>query len=294
MKTELHKALEVPGHYDLRGFSELLWQRHVPHRISENGSAQIVWVADPELIEKVNTLFKAVDDGDLELPALLNRKPAQRPAVAWHAWREYPVTLILILLSVAGAILVALDPSLKWVSHLTFYQYQLAGDQLRVGLPPAGESWRILTPIFLHFGLLHICFNALWMWELGRRVEIQQGGWRLMGITVLVGMGSNLAQAMTTGVALFGGLSGVIYGLLGYAVVWGKLRPFEDFGIPKAVVIFMLVWLFASYLGLGRLLSGNDTANAAHLGGLIMGILLAITAGGLDNVRRIGPSDSES
>ena len=98
-------------------------------------------------------------------------------------------------------------------------------------------------------------------------------------VIMVIGLGSNIAQFMYADVAIFGGMSGVIYGLLGYGWIWSLVLPEQSLHIPKAVIIFMLVWLVLCFMGFASLMGVGDVANAAHLGGLIMGMLMGLGAG---------------
>lgn len=281
-----YKALELPVDRDLRKFSVYLWQQGIAHRISEHRGRQVVWVENPELREPVNELYANFDDSRYELVVeeAPRREPGRRPL---EALKSIPVTATLLILSLLGASLVWID--FDWVNLFTFYEITRVGDDYRFDFPP-GQYWRLVTPIFIHFGVLHIVFNALWTWELGRRIETMQGGFQLLGITLLIGVGSNIAQGMITTGGVFGGMSGVIYGYLGYMVVWSALRPERSFGLPGAIVAFMLGWLLLCLAGFARVLGLGEIANAAHVGGLLMGAVLGGVAGlvGRDEPRRSG------
>lgn len=268
-------AQRVPGHQDIGEFSAWLRQRGIPHRVSEQGDALIIRVANEPHATLVRECYQDWLAGELSPPQQEPTETSQPESPgALHMLAGLPVTSVLIVLSVCGALLVSVDRSFEWVAWLTFTDPR----QPAAGLLAGGEAWRLITPIFLHFGALHICFNALWLWELGRRIEYLQGGARLLQITLLVGVLSNSAQAWDTGGIIFGGMSGVIYGLLGYCVVWSRLRPHQTFAINPGVVIFMLAWLVLCYTGFTRLLAGVDTANAAHTSGLIAGAALGAVA----------------
>ena len=259
---------------DLAEFSRLLWQQKLRHRIVVQEDKQLLLVASEQDAQQVALAYKSLQEGPLQWPEskpLSSSKPAPSP---WRYFLRLPVTLIFIVLSVLGYLLVRFDAQLGLAAELTFFTVVREGASYNLILSKQ-ELWRVLTPIFLHFSLLHVVFNTLWLWDLGRRVEYIQGSTKLLGLILLVALGSNLAQAMVAGAAIFGGMSGVIYGLLGYGWLWSVLVPHKSMHIPNAIVVFMLVWLVLCLMGFTRLLGLGEVANAAHVGGLLMGLLIA-------------------
>ena len=132
------------------------------------------------------------------------------------------------------------------------------------------EWWRLLGPAFIHFSVLHFIFNLLWWSMLGSQVERKFGSSFIIILFVVTALVSNLAQLMVSG-PNFGGLSGVVYGLVGFVWITGWLRPQWGLYLPKAIVGFMLVWLL---LGFADVLWVN-MANAAHTAGLMSGCVMA-------------------
>ena len=121
---------------------------------------------------------------------------------------------------------------------------------------------------------MHITFNMLWLWELGRRIELQGGSLHLLSVVCFVGIASNLYQAASTPLATFGGMSGVIYGLLGYCAVFTIISPQRALHLPKGIYILMLASLLIGYLGVLDFLA--KMANTAHLTGLIFGVIIGV------------------
>lgn len=130
------------------------------------------------------------------------------------------------------------------------------------------QAWRYLTPAFIHFSILHLVFNLLWWWYLGGQIEQRLGSGKLF-ILLLVGAAlPNIAEFFASG-PLFGGLSGVVYALLGYLWLRGRLQPESGLALPPALMGFMLFWLVLGFFDL----LGTSTANIAHLVGLLVGLL---------------------
>ncbi|MDY6974680.1 MAG: rhomboid family intramembrane serine protease GlpG [Pseudomonadota bacterium] len=140
------------------------------------------------------------------------------------------------------------------------------------------EWWRLLGPAFIHFSALHIIFNLLWWGMLGAKIERTLGISMLLIVFLVSATISNAAQALFSdpvqgNLFLFGGLSGVVYAVMGFVWWLGWLRPSWGLSLPNSIVGFMLVWLV---LGYADILWVN-MANAAHTAGLISGCLLAAT-----------------
>ncbi|MEZ9710296.1 rhomboid family intramembrane serine protease GlpG [Vibrio breoganii] len=138
------------------------------------------------------------------------------------------------------------------------------------------QVWRYVSHALLHFSVLHITFNLLWWWQLGGDIEQRLGRGRLTKIFLVSAFLSGCAQYWIEG-ANFGGLSGVVYALVGYIWVLSVRAPQFGLDIPKPILAFMLIWLV-----LGFVQPFMAIANAAHLAGLVAGCLL----GWLDSVNR--------
>jgi len=132
------------------------------------------------------------------------------------------------------------------------------------------QSWRFITPAFLHFSLLHIVFNLLWWWQLAGLVETHHGKQRLLLLFLFSAIASNLAQFFLVG-PYFGGLSGVVYALVGYCWLTGYLNKNSQVNLTNALFIFLLGWLVLGFIDL----LPTNVANYAHLVGLLAGLLMA-------------------
>lgn len=181
-------------------------------------------------------------------------------------WTRYHrVTATLIILSIMVALFSKLGKDFQILHFLFISEY-------RQGLPEifSGQLWRLFTPIIIHFGIMHIAFNLLWLYQLGSAIEQRQNTQRMMTLVILISLLSNLAQFLWSG-PIFGGMSGVVYGLLGYVWAQGKYNPMSGLGLDKNITLMMLVWFIVCWLGL----VGN-IANMAHTIGLICGVILGV------------------
>jgi GlpG protein len=133
-----------------------------------------------------------------------------------------------------------------------------------------GEWWRLIGPAFIHYSLLHIVFNLLWWWSLGQQIEARFGRLGLIGLLVFSAALSNLGQLLVSG-PNFGGLSGVVYALVGSVWWFGWLKPKWGLGLPKPIIGFMLVWLLIGYMDVLPV----NMANTAHSLGLVSGCIFA-------------------
>jgi GlpG protein len=128
-----------------------------------------------------------------------------------------------------------------------------------------GEFWRLVTPIFIHMSIMHIFFNMWWMADLGSMIEARQSTFTLAVLVLAIAVISNLAQYFIAGPA-FGGMSGVVYGLLGYIWIRGKRDPASGLYLHKSTVTMSMIWFFFCFV------SSQPVANWCHTGGLLSGM----------------------
>ncbi|SIO16096.1 rhomboid protease GluP [Carnobacterium alterfunditum] len=132
-----------------------------------------------------------------------------------------------------------------------------------------GEWWRLITPMFLHIGFIHLLMNSVILYYLGEQLEGIFGHLRFAGIYLLSGIAGNLASFAFSD-ALSAGASTALFGLFGSTIMLGQTFKYnpaiqqmaKSFGI--LIIINVVFGIFSSSIDL-----------AGHLGGLLGGFLLA-------------------
>ncbi len=277
----LINALEIPSEVDLTGFARFLSAQGLPHRITEEGLNQVIWVADERAVAYVQAAYSEYQAGRLPLQ---EEEPALAPQVSvaqrvFEAFWRYPLSMGLILVCIlflpVGMNLQDVQTDSLFARMMFVMLVDVQGEQYFASMEytlKQGEVWRLFSPMFVHFSWLHIVFNLLWLWEIGRRIEQVNGSWALLGIVMVSSLVANVLQYVMSSPGFFGGMSGVVFGLLGYALVWSKAIPSRAMGVPNGVYIFMLVYLAIGFTGAIDLLGLGSIANGAHLGGLLGGL----------------------
>ena len=185
------------------------------------------------------------------------------------------VSILLALISNFGSLIAIIEPltftilkisNQGFVSVSTFEQTYFLENQW----------WRLISPMFIHFSFAHLAFNCLWIYILGEKIERVDNSITFLMLIIFSSICSNYLQFLWTGSSLFGGLSGVIYGLIGYCMILEMDANFDRYQLPSGLYLFMIVWLILGFLGILELFGFGSVANFAHLGGLVSGILFAI------------------
>jgi membrane associated rhomboid family serine protease len=138
----------------------------------------------------------------------------------------------------------------------------------------AGEVWRLITPVFLHGGLWHLCVNMYSLYALGPAVE-RLFGWRRMLTVYLLGGVAGVEFSLAFNSANSLGASGAIFGLLGALGVF-LYQHRASLGRSGQIHFRQIVFVALLNLGLG-LIPGID--DWAHIGGLTGGVGLAFLLG---------------
>jgi GlpG protein len=295
----------LPDEAQGKRFGDFLYGEGIEAQVDQSlqGDWEI-WVLDDENIEKAQALFREFvahpDDPRfsraVRASAEKRRQDEQaqagkrtRTIDAWTIFYTPPVpigilTIVLIVVSVAVTLLSDFGKNNEYVQPFSITQYTIKSyvPYGEPGLPEVrrGEIWRLFTPMFLHFGFLHIFFNMLWLRDLGSMIEARKSTWMLLALVLAIAGASNLAQYLVSG-PTFGGMSGVVYGLLGYVWMQGRFNPDSKLSLEPQTVIFMIAWFFLCLFGL----VGN-IANTVHAVGFAVGIAWGFLAARLSVASR--------
>jgi GlpG protein len=192
----------------------------------------------------------------------------QEPQEEVHPFRERipkgKVTSVLFLASIVIFLISLANPQIK---EPLFISRRL--DELFFEVQ-SGQIWRLFTPVLLHFGFIHIIFNMMWLRGLGNLIEVTTNTRFYLFFIALTAIIPNVGQYLVLG-PNFGGMSGVVYGFLGYVWMDRKFDPQSPLALPKSDVWMMIIWFFACLFGL----LGN-IANTAHALGLSLGMIVGI------------------
>lgn len=276
----MYRVKQLDTSVNLGGFSQWLNNQGVPHRISEEGEFQVLWLEIPEHAEPV---LKALEQflAEPEVRQAVDRQN-HSPVFVAGRWqpspRHAPLVLGIIVLGVLMAWFTSLGEN-RFTAHLLIVDpriYDWGTMTARLGALSetlaSGQIWRLFTPDFLHFSWTHIIFNSVMLWFLGSQIEWFDGRARLILLFIVASLLSNGLQYIVSG-PFFGGLSGVVYGVLGYC--WLSQRTAPRFQFPPALVTFAVVWMVVGFTPLPEMLGLGRMANEAHLGGFIAGLAIA-------------------
>lgn len=268
------QLIVLPAAQDPMPLSRYLWQQGISHRVLPDEAGQkVFWLLEPQQQAQAIAALDAWYQGQVDQPV------ASTPSLLALTWRSVPVCLALIacsLLITLGFFWYPGQQVFLWTSFTP-----LLPQMTHILSAPisetliSGQWWRLITPIFLHFGWMHLVFNLMWLWVLGGAIERQQGSVRLLLLVVCAALISNTAQFVFNDSSLFGGMSGVVYACLGYTWLWDRRHPGSRLGLTNGLMLFMLLWLVFGMLPVSQAM-GLYMANEAHLGGLLAGFAFAL------------------
>jgi rhomboid protease GluP len=134
-----------------------------------------------------------------------------------------------------------------------------------------GQYWRLLTAMFLHFGIIHLFGNMWCLWSLGQLAEKLLGSVSLVAIYLLTGIGASLLSLSWDPMRVSAGASGAIFGIAGALI---SVLHFGQLGLQPEGVRKLLGYVVRfAFLNLLFGLQGHID-NMAHLGGLVSGLLI--------------------
>jgi GlpG protein len=256
-----------------------------------------VWVHDEERMEQARSFLDRFDPSSSRVADMAKRartrrrqeakadeqlrartEKIRRQIEAKQSMRTGPVTMGLIAICVAVFFLTGMGKDMSVVRYFTFVPLVQSGNRLAFGDVSAiwqGQPWRLFTPMFLHFGFMHILFNMWWLKDLGTAIERVFSSRYLLTFVLLTAAFSHVLEYAVSGPTNFGGMSGVVYALFAFIWIRGRLDPSFPYRMPQQLATFMLIWL-----GLGFTGWVGPIANWVHTGGLVAGAAWGLVSSG--------------
>ncbi len=134
------------------------------------------------------------------------------------------------------------------------------------------DVWRFFSHAVVHLSFTHILFNLTYWLIFATMIEKNNGSTKVLMLFVSIALISGIVQNFFSGPAFFG-LSGVVYGVLGYVYVMSRFDRRQRYRLPGGFIYMLLVGIAVGFIGP---LVDLHFGNAAHISGLAVGILIAL------------------
>ena len=263
---------------NLTPITDRLWQAKIPHRVVLNEGSQDLWVARIEDAEQVKVWVQQWQSGELSAKPEKENMPwqvnAQQKAITFS---RFPVTVLMMvtLWLIYLAQQVGMVSQLDWLMDPTLW----SGAKLDLTSFWQNDIVRWWSPALIHLSLMHIVMNSFWWWVLAKEIEITDGHFVLVTLTLVLALISGYAQYLAVG-PYFAGLSGVTYGLMGW--VWGRQyryrqSPLPRYQLPVWLFPFMMVAMVIMIMFDG-VFGGLNIGHESHVAGALFGALIAIVS----------------
>ena len=277
------RAVSVDIALNLSHFSRRLTVAGIAHRVVEESGQQTIWVHSEHDVQAVKqqlahwlkSALHHSEAGERVADSSVTSASDQLlriSRVAYFSFRRCPLTWMLMIACIGVALVSGMGSNTASVRYLFF---PLLPNASLFGLLAEIDNFslllRTLTPMLLHFGELHLIFNLLWLWYFGRQLESIIPWWSFALLVAATAFVGNTAQYWQLGYNNFGGMSGVIYGLVGF--VWTLSNCLPNSGLLISTKMFVA---FVAGLVLMEIFASSSIATAAHIGGLLSGLLLGV------------------
>lgn len=224
--------------------------------------------AFPDIVEKTNRKEDGLEYF-IKVTDNINKKNEKRNKIAEKIFSYKQPIVTYIIMAICIILFILMELSGGSTNSQTLLKY---GANLDV-LVKNGEYYRLFTCIFLHIGIMHLLCNMYSLYIIGREVENLFGKIKYIIIFILSGIFGSIMSLAFTHNTISAGASGAIFGLLGVLLYFGMhYRTYLGEAIKRSIIPIIVVNLIIGFFA-----EGIDLA--AHIGGLVGGVLVAMMVG---------------
>ena len=224
--------------------------------------------AFPDIVEKTNRKEDGLEYF-IKVTDNINKKNEKRNKIAEKIFSYKQPIVTYIIMAICIILFILMELSGGSTNSQTLLKY---GANLDV-LVKNGEYYRLFTCIFLHIGIMHLLCNMYSLYIIGKEVENVFGKVKYLIIYLLSGIAGSILSLAFNHNTICAGASGAIFGLLGALLYFGYYyRTYLGATLTRSIIPVIVLNLIIGFTS-----SGID--NAAHIGGLVGGILIAMAVG---------------
>ena len=224
--------------------------------------------AFPDIVEKTNRKEDGLEYF-IKVTDNINKKNEKRNKIAEKIFSYKQPIVTYIIMAICIILFILMELSGGSTNSQTLLKY---GANLDV-LVKNGEYYRLFTCIFLHIGIMHLLCNMYSLYIIGREVENLFGKIKYIIIFILSGIFGSIMSLAFTHNTISAGASGAIFGLLGALLYFGMhYRTYLGEAIKRSIIPIIVVNLIIGFFAVGIDL-------AAHIGGIVGGVLVAMMVG---------------
>ena len=224
--------------------------------------------AFPDIVEKTNRKEDGLEYF-IKVTDNINKKNEKRNKIAEKIFSYKQPIVTYIIMAICIILFILMELSGGSTNSQVLLKY---GANLDV-LVKNGEYYRLFTCIFLHIGIMHLLCNMYSLYIIGREVENLFGKVKYIIIFILSGIFGSIMSLAFTHNTISAGASGAIFGLLGALLYFGMhYRTYLGEAIKRSIIPIIVVNLIIGFFA-----EGIDLA--AHIGGLVGGVLVAMMVG---------------
>lgn len=224
--------------------------------------------AFPDIVEKTNRKEDGLEYF-IKVTDNINKNNAKRNKIAEKIFSYKQPIVTYIIMAVCIILFILMELSGGSTNSQILLKY---GANLDI-LVKNGEYYRLFTCIFLHIGIMHLICNMYSLYVIGREVESLFGKVKYIIIFILSGIFGSIMSIAFTHNTISASASGAIFGLLGALLYFGiNYRTYLGEAIKRTIIPIIVVNLIIGFFA-----EGIDLA--AHIGGLVGGVLVSMMVG---------------
>ncbi len=256
-----------PFETDLSDVGAFLAGQNIMHIVTREDEEQLLWIKQIQQVSMLDDFFTRYERGEIHQRQTEDMDLLRRPDF-FEMLLMSPATALVVVFAFCGYLV---GDVFKELALFRFFSFSPWRD-----LFVSFEFWRLVTPTFLHFTVIHFTLSGLCVFILGKKLETRLGIQHYLVLFLVAAVGGNILQFSMSSTVLFGGLSGVLYGYIGFLSASNFVYRDPLLVLPRIILVGAVCVMVLGFVNMLDWLTSGGFTDWAHLGGFAGGFLYAV------------------